>query len=72
MTTNPNHDPAKAKWMALQAVRSAGLAMFIIGLLIYSGKIDLPEIVGYVLIGVGLLDALFMPAFLSRIWKAPL
>ncbi len=72
MTTNPNHDPAKAKWMALQAVRWTGLAIFIVGLLIYAGKIDLPEIVGYVLIGVGLLDALFMPPFLARIWKTPL
>jgi len=72
MTTNPNRDPAKAKWMALQAVRWTGLAIFIVGLLIYSGKIDLPEIVGYVLIGVGLLDALFVPAFLARIWKTPL
>lgn len=72
MTTNPNHDPAKAKWMALQAVRWTGLAIFVVGLLIYAGKIDLPEIVGYVLIGVGLLDALFMPPFLARIWKTPL
>ncbi len=72
MTTNPNHDPAKAKWMALQAVRWTGLAIFIVGLLIYAGKIDLPEIVGYVLIGVGLLDALFMPPFLARIWRTPL
>ncbi len=72
MTTNPNHDPAKVKWMALQAVRWTGLAIFIVGLLIYAGKIDLPEIVGYVLIGVGLLDALFMPPFLARIWKTPL
>jgi len=72
MTTNPNHDPAKSKWMALQAVRWTGLAIFIVGLLIYAGKIDLPEIVGYVLIGVGLLDALFMPPFLARIWKTPL
>ncbi len=68
----PSHDPAKAKWIAIQAVRWSGFAIFLVGLLIYADKIELPEIVGYVLIGVGLLDALFMPGVLARMWKTPL
>ena len=65
-------DPAKARWAAIQAVRWTGFALFVFGLLIAAGKIDLPEIVGYVFMGVGLVDALFMPSVLARMWKTPL
>jgi len=67
-----NEDPARTRWMAIQAVRWSGLGIFILGLLIYAGKIDLPEIAGYVLMGVGLLDAFFMPSVLVKMWKTPL
>ncbi|MCB2064947.1 MAG: hypothetical protein KDE25_16205 [Novosphingobium sp.] len=69
---NPAPDPAKARWMAIQMVRWTGLGAFILGLLIYAGKIDLPEEAGWVLMAVGLLDALFMPSVLARMWKTPL
>ena len=66
-------DPAKAKWIAIQAVRWTGLGVFIFGLLIYADKIDfLPEVAAYPLMAVGLLDALFMPSVLARMWKTPL
>jgi len=63
-------DPAKARWMAIQLVRWTGLAVFILGLLIYAGKIDLPIEAGWLLIAVGLLDALFVPTLLARRWKS--
>jgi len=69
---DPAPDPAKARWMAIQAVRWTGLGLFILGLLIYAGKLDLPVEAGWVLMAVGLLDALFMPSVLARIWKTPL
>ncbi len=65
-------DPAKARWMAIQMVRWTGLALFILGLLVYAKKIDLPIEAGWVLMAVGLLDALFMPSQLARRWKTPL
>lgn len=68
----PAPDPAKARWMAIQAVRWTGLALFIFGLLIYAGKVDLPIEAAWVLMAVGLLDALFMPTVLARMWKTPL
>ncbi len=67
-----NVDPAKARWLAIQAVRWSGFGIFVLGLLVYAGKIGLPEIAGYVLMGVGLIDALFMPSVLARIWRTPL
>ncbi len=67
-----NEDPAKSRWMIIQAVRWSGLGIFVLGLLIYAGKIALPEIAGYVFMGVGLLDAFFAPSMLARMWKTPL
>ncbi|MCB2075045.1 MAG: hypothetical protein KDE49_15235 [Novosphingobium sp.] len=65
-------DPAKAKFIAIQALRFSGLGLVMVGLLILYGEIDLPEIAGYVLFVVGLLDALIMPGVLARMWKTPL
>lgn len=65
-------DTAKAKFIAIQALRWSGLALVLIGLLIINGKIALPEIAGQVLFVVGLLDALIMPSVLARLWKTPL
>ena len=64
-------DPAKAKWIAIQAVRWTGVGMFLLGLLAYAGKIPLPREVGYVLIPFGLFEALFLPSILARKWKTP-
>jgi len=68
----PGPDPAKARWMTIQVVRWTGFALFIFSLLIYAGKIDLPIEAAWVLMVVGLLDALFMPTVLARMWKTPL
>lgn len=65
-------DPARARFFAIQALRLSGLALVLIGLAILNGVIALPEIAGYVIFVVGLLDALIMPSVLSRIWKTPL
>lgn len=65
-------DPAKAKWIAIQATRWTGFGLFVLGLLITAGKIGLPEVAGYVFMVVGLADAFVMPSVLARIWKTPL
>ena len=67
-----SHDPAKAKFFAIQALRWSGLGLVMLGLLIVNRKIDLPEIAGYALTVVGVLDALIMPGVLARLWKTPL
>lgn len=65
-------DPAKARFFVIQAMRWSGLAMVLAGLLIVLGKIDLPVEAGYVLLLVGLADALIMPSVLARAWKTRL
>jgi hypothetical protein len=63
-------DPAQARWLIIQLVRWTGLGLFIFGLLICAKRIDLPEAAGWVLMAVGLIDALFMPTLLARRWKS--
>ncbi len=62
-------DPAKSRWIAIQAARWSGVGMFLLGLLAYAGKIPMPKELGYVLIPFGLIAAFFVPSILARKWK---
>ena len=64
-------DPARPRFMVIQAMRWAGMALVVIGLLTISGRIDLPREAGYALFLVGIVDALIMPTVLARRWKSP-
>jgi len=66
-----SEDLARARWMAINAVRIAGVAMVVVGILSLRGVLGLPEMVGYVLVGLGLLDIFLMPRFLARKWRSP-
>lgn len=64
-------DPAKRRYQAILAMRWAGVALVIFGLMIIYRRIDLPKEAGYVLFLVGVIDALIMPSVLARRWKSP-
>lgn len=64
-------DRARARFIAIQALRWTGVAMVLIGLLAMNGRIDLPGAAGYVLVTVGLFDVLIMPTVLARRWRTP-
>lgn len=68
---NGETDPAKARFMVIQAMRWLGLAFVLVGLLIINRKIGLPAWVGYVCVVNGLFDALIVPSILARRWKSP-
>lgn len=65
-----SEDRAKTRWMTLLLVRWSGYALFLVGLMIYAGKLPLPREAGYALMAVGLIDALFVPTILARKWKS--
>lgn len=71
MSTDPARDPAKARYMAILAMRWTGVALVVFGLLVIYRRIDLPKEAGYVLFLVGIIDALIMPSVLARRWKSP-
>lgn len=72
----PEHTPAaleaaRARFHTINAVRIAGAALVVLGLLIANRVIDLPEFVGWVFAGVGLIEFFFLPKILARKWRTP-
>lgn len=61
----------KQRFMAIQLVRLMGAVLAILGALIAGGKIDLPLLVGYGLMLMGLIDFFAMPRLLARRWRSP-
>lgn len=66
-----NDTQARNRFIVIQIVRLSGVAMVLIGLLVMTGRIDLPREAGFVLAAVGLFEALLAPLLLSRKWKTP-
>ena len=68
-------DPAAARFAIIQIVRLSGVALVLLGLAIQSGRVaalsEIPAMVGYVLIAVGLIDTFVAPAVLARRWRTP-
>ena len=61
---------ARQRFMILNLVRIAGLAMVLAGIAIAQGAIDLPAALGWILAAAGLLDFFFAPRVLARAWKS--
>lgn len=68
-------DPARGRFFTIQAVRLAGVACVVIGMLIVSGRLVLPDWLpvwlGYLLIANGLVDVFVIPTRLVRKWRTP-
>ena len=60
---------ARKRFMVINVVRIAGVAMILLGLLVASGSVDWPQWSAYVLMGVGMVDAFIFPTLLSRRWS---
>lgn len=64
-------ETARNRWLAINAVRIAGVAMVVTGLLGTQGAVGMPEWAAYVLLAVGFADVFLMPTFLARKWRSP-
>ena len=71
MSSEQPGDPARIRFLALQLIRISGVVMALIGLVILAGKTDLPQLAGWVLLVIGMLDCLVVPQILVRRWKSP-
>jgi hypothetical protein len=61
---------ARGRFIVIQLVRLTGLGLFLFGLLAIAGRVALPEVAGYVMAAVGLVEMLIVPLILSRKWKS--
>ena len=66
-------DSAGARFAVLQMVRFSGALLALAGVLVISGKVSwlqgLPQALGYLLVGAGLIDFYVAPMLLARRWK---
>lgn len=60
---------ARRRFMVINAVRLAGIAMILIGIAALSDKIALPDVAAYILIVVGMAEAFLLPTMLARKWS---
>lgn len=61
----------KQRFLAIQLMRAMGAALVILGVLIAGGRIDLPVLVGYAFMVIGIVDFFVMPRMLARRWRSP-
>ena len=66
-----SEDVARGRWLAINAVRVAGVAMVVVGLLIVRQVIPEPAWAGYTILAVGLADVFLVPLYLARKWRSP-
>jgi len=70
---NPvSEDVARGRWLAINAVRIGGVAMVLVGILGLQDVFEYPDIAGYILLGVGLIDIFVFPQVMARKWRSPL
>jgi hypothetical protein len=62
---------ARNRFLMLNLVRLTGLAMVLAGIAVHYGKLDLPEIAGYILVALGFVDFFFLPNLIARKWRTP-
>lgn len=64
-------DPAMARFFIIQAVRSAGVALAVYGLISLAGQARIPPAAGLIVTLIGMLAAYFGPLSLAKRWKSP-
>ena len=73
--SDPQRDPAAARWLAIQLVRAMGVAFVLVGLLQTAGKFSplagVPQWFGYVLVGIGFIDVFVVTRLMARRWRSP-
>ncbi|MCT2559009.1 hypothetical protein N0B51_08450 [Tsuneonella sp. YG55] len=71
MRATPPTDRERGRFLVLNVVRLSGAALVLVALLVLNGAIGLPAVVGWVFLGVGLLDVFVVPQLLARKWRTP-
>lgn len=69
---NDGNDPARNRFIVIQALRLGGVIMVILALLGLNNVIPIPGIAAYPILIVGLVDIFVVPQVLARKWRTPL
>jgi type IV secretory pathway VirB2 component (pilin) len=61
---------ARNRFIVIQLMRVGGVAMVMFGIAVLRGLVQLPDVVGYVLIVMGIGEAFVAPQMLARLWSS--
>lgn len=61
---------ARNRFMAINAVRFGGVLMILAGIAVINGALDLPEVVAWVLVVLGMAETFLFPTLLARMWSS--
>lgn len=61
---------ARSRFFAIGMLRLGGAVVTMLGLLILAGRIAAPDLAGYLLLVVGLVDFFVVPVLLARRWRS--
>ena len=68
-------DPAVARFAVIQAMRASGAMLVMGGFAVlshhFAGLAGVPDLVGYALLGVGVVDFFVVPQVLAKRWRSP-
>lgn len=68
-TNDANEAKAKGRFIAISAMRFAGVAMIMLGIAVLQRMVTLPEWTAYLLIVLGVVETFVMPQILARLWR---
>ncbi len=67
--TGPSHATWRQRFILMNAMRVGGVLMIVFGIALLQGLIDLPPVVAYILIALGLFETFVTPQILARMWR---
>jgi len=71
VSTDPDAQ-ARSRFIVLSALRLSGAVMMVFGLVVTAGRLpDIPKLVGYALMAIGMIDFLIVPPLLAKKWRTP-
>ena len=67
---NDDDKVARNRLLVIGLVRLSGVIFVALGVLVLRDVLDLPDIAGYALIGIGLIETFIAPQILARQWRS--
>ncbi|RJF93913.1 hypothetical protein [Sphingomonas cavernae] len=72
MTSDQAEALARTRYFIMTFARIAGALMVFFGIVVTAGRFEnIPPLIGYVLVVVGLVDIVLVPRALARRWRTP-
>lgn len=69
---SPDEQRARSRFFVIGAVRLAGAVTIALAVAIAYGKIEaVPQVAGYVLLALGIVEMVILPQLLVARWKSP-